>query len=912
MRISAVREWVTRLLGALRPGESDREMEEELRLHLDLAAEDARRRGEPPERAVRAARLGAGGTAQALEALRDQRGLPWLDNLTRDVRHSFRTLVRSPFVTTMAIVSLALGIGVNAAIVSLFYQLLVRPLPVPHPDRLVNLAAPGPKPGSKAYGIAGDWDAVFSYPMFRDLERSQPAFVGVAGHKYLDVNLADGGYTSQGGGMLVSGGYFPVLGLQPVLGRLIGPDDDRAVGASPVAVLSHAYWQTHFGGRHDVIGRTLGINGQTMTIIGIAPRGFDGTTLGVKAQVFVPITMRWLLQANRNPDHANRRSYWVYLFARLKPGVSIEQARAATNASYQAIINDVEVPLHTGMSDQTMAQFKAKEIRVEPGSRGQSDVAQDVRVPLTLLLGVTTLVLLIACVNIANLLLARAAARSTEMATRLSIGASRWHLVAQLLTESSLLSVLGALASLLVANGTMTLVRSLVPIEKVTLPLHADASAFVAIAILAIGTSVLVGVFPALTATRADVLPALKGQSGQPSGGRRSARFRVSLATAQIALSMVLVVLALLFTKSLDNINDVDPGLTLDGLVTFAISPERNGYASERSALLVERLEDELAALPGVTGATSSMAPLLSGSVWVDSVFVEGFDVGPDTDNDTNYDEIGQDYFHVLDIPVLAGREFTRADTLQAPKVAIVNEQFAEKFRLGRNAVGKRMSTARPMLDMEIVGLVRDARHGGVKAETPPMVFLPHRQKSRLRSMTFYVRTSSPPGPIMASIRQVVSRIDPNLPLEKLRTVRQQVRDETMVLERLVGVLTAAFAGLATLLAAIGLYGVLAYTIAQRTREIGLRMALGATRARVRHMVLRQVGLMTLAGGTVGLAAAIIVARAAQSLLFELRSHDPGVLAAAAIALTLVALAAGLVPANRAARIDPMRALRCE
>jgi putative ABC transport system permease protein len=465
-----------------------------------------------------------------------------------------------------------------------------------------------------------------------------------------------------------------------------------------------------------------------------------------------------------------------------------------------------------------------------------------------------------------------------------------------------------------VARWTMALIGSLVPAETVKLPLHLDSSAFIVTAALALGTSLLVGLVPAVGATRPDVLSALKGQSGQPAGGRGAARFRTTLATAQIALSMVLVVLAGLFTKSLDNINRVNPGLNLDGLVTFEISPERNAYLPDRSALLVERLEDQLAALPAVTATASSRTALLSGSGMVDSVRVEGFEVGPDTDNDTYYDVIGPGYFRTLAVPLIAGREFIRADSSDAAKVAIVNEQFAEKFHLGRDVIGKRMSRARDsVLDMEIVGLVRDARHINMKEAIPPMFFLPHRQNAGLlRSMTFYVRTAVDPDQVMAAIREVVSRVDPNLPVERLRTVHRQMRDEIMVLDRFMGVLTATFAVLATLLAAIGLYGVLAYTVAQRTREIGLRMALGATRARVRGMVLRQVGLMTLVGGAIGLAGAVAVARAGQALLFQLQFHDTRVLTAAVIVLTLVALAAGFVPADRAARVDPMRALKYE
>jgi len=481
------------------------------------------------------------------------------------------------------------------------------------------------------------------------------------------------------------------------------------------------------------------------------------------------------------------------------------------------------------------------------------------------------------------------------------------------MVESSILAFLSGIASLLVARWTLGLVRSLIPVEKVTLPLQLDTSAFIVTAVLAVAASALVGLFPALSATRPHVFASLKAQAAQSAGGRKAARIRISLATAQIALSMVLIVLAGLFMKSLDNIARVNPGLDVDGLVTFEISPERNAYLPERSALLVERLEDELSALPGVTAVSSAQASLLSGSGWWDSVRVEGFEVGPDTDNDTNYDEISPGYFHTLGIRLIAGREFTRADSLKAPKVAIVNEQFVKKFNLGRDAVGKRMSKARDaVLDTEIVGLVRDARLISVKGTVPPMVFLPHRQNALLRAMTFYVRTSVDPEQTMAAIRKTVFGVDPQLPLEKLRTVHQQVRDETMVLDRFMGVLTAAFAVLATLVAAIGLYGVLAFTIAQRTREIGLRKAFGATRARVRGMVLRQVGLMTVVGGTIGLACALALARTGQALLFELQFHDTRVVASAVIVLTLVALAAGFVPADRAARLDPMRALKYE
>jgi predicted permease len=829
-----------------------------------------------------------------------------------NLKYALRTLFRAPFVTVVAIVSLALGIGANTAIFSLFHEMLLRPLPVVEPQRLVNLGAPGPKPGSQSCNNAGDCDEVFSYQMFRDLERVQTPFTGLAGHRLFSANLAYQGQTLNAEGMLVSGSYFPVLGLQPALGRLLGPGDDRAIGESRVVVLSHAYWQTRFGQNPNVLNQSLVVNGQHLTIVGVAPRGFEGTTLGGRPAVFVPITLNGFMSPGFE-GFDNRRSYWIYLFARLKPGLSVEQARRALEAPYRGIITDVEAPLQTGMSPATLARFKARTVSVEPGAQGQSTVGREAGGPLTLLLAVTGLVLVIACANIANLLLARAAARASEMAVRLSLGASRTQLVRQLLTESCLLAVLGGLAGLLVARWTLDLIGSTLPGEAAdTLNLAIETPVLLFAGGITLGTGLLFGLFPALHSTRPDLVAVLKGQTGQPSGGRSAARFRTSLATAQIALSMTLLVAAGLFTRSLMQISRVDLGLKIDNLITFGISPELNGYTPERSRILFERLEDDLRAMPGVVSATASLVPALSGSNWGSDVQVEGFESGPDIDNNARFNEVGAGYFRTMGIPLISGREFMRADTMKAPKVAIVNEQFAKKFNLGRDAVGKLIGSGPDdKLDTEIVGLVQDAKYSEVKDEVPPLFFRPYAQDDRIGSASFYVRTSLDPEEFLASVPKAVARLDPNLPVENLRTMPQQVRDNVF-LDRFISVLSAAFACLATLLAAVGLYGVLAYTVAQRTREIGLRMALGAEPARVRGMVLRQVAIMTVVGGALGLGAAFWLGRLSQSLLYQLDGHDPVVMAVSAVLLAFVALGAGFIPANRASRVEPMRALRYE
>jgi predicted permease len=897
-----------------------RDVEDELSFHLEMRIRELLERGESPARARELAlrRFGNIEDSQrecvAINERLRRRVLrtEFIDERRQDIRFALRTFSRAPGFTAVAVLTLALGIGANTAIFSLFNQLLLRPLPVSEPQELVNLVSPGPRSGPTSCGGIGKCEAVFSYPMFRDLERIQTVFTGIAAHRNIGVNLAYRGQTTTSEALLVSGNYFPVLRLQPALGRLLGPYDDRIVGDSEAVVLSHAYWQSQFGGRTDVLNEPLVVNGQPMTILGVAPEGFNGTTVGLRPDVFLPITMRWRLAPDPRSPPENRRAYWIYLFARLKPGVTVEQARSALDTPYRAIINDVEVPLQEGMSDQMMAQFRARGIGLEPGSRGQSTFAEDGWVPLTLLLAVTALVLLIACSNVANLLLARTATRAKEVATRLSIGATRGRIVAQLLTESCVLALVAATASLLVARWTMVLFRTTLPDGALYIPAQLDAFTLIVTGALALFASVAVGLFPALRATRPELLPVLKGQSGQPSGDRGLARSRMSLAIVQVTLSVVLVVLAGLFTKSLANITRVDPGLNADGLVTFALSPGRNGYTPQRSAVLFARLEEEIAALPGVTAVTTSTTrTLLSGDYRTTEAFVEGFDVRPEADHGTQYDEIGPGYFRTLGVPLIAGREFTSADSENAPKVAIVNEAFARKFGLGGEAVGKRTSRGTPELDVQIVGLVRDFKHTNLR-DAAPMYFVPHRQGTRRPGVvTFYVRTPASPEGIVSAIRGAVRRLDANLPVEELRTLEDAMRGATMR-ERLMSVMTGAFAILATLVAAIGLYGMFAYAVAQRTPEIGLRMALGATRAGVRWMILRQVLVVMIVGGAIGLASAMLLGRAAQGLLFDLQFHDPVVLAGSIVTLMLVALAAGLVPADRAARIDPMSALKYE
>lgn len=829
------------------------------------------------------------------------------------LRFALRTLFKTPSVTIIAVLSLALGIGANTAIFSLFDQVLLRPLPVGAPDRLVNLSAPGPKSGSVSCTEEGDCADVFSFPMFRDLEADHRALAGLAAHRAFGVNLAYHGQTLAGDGLEVSGQYFSVLGLAPALGRLIEPDDAAALGEAHVVVLGFDYWQAHFGASPAVLNDTMLVNGLTMTIVGVAPRGFHSTTFAFAPEVYVPITLRGLLEPPFK-GFDNRRAYWMYLFARLNPGETLPQASTAINATYHSVIQTVEVPLQKGMSAPTLAKFQAKAISLAPGERGNSTTASQSRAPLTLLLTVAGVVLLIACANIANLLLARSAGRAGEMAIRLSIGANRGQLVRQLLLESCLLAILGGLVGLLVSRLTLSfIVGQLLPPDSANLVnVGVDLRLLTFTAVLSVVTGLLFGLFPALHSTRPDLASTLKGVSGQPSGARSAAWFRRLLVTSQIALSLALLAAAGFFVKSLVNIGRVDLGIHADRLVTFAVSPDRNGYSPARAQVLFQQIEDVIGALPGVTGATGSAVGLIQGDNWGSSVAVQGFNPGPDTDTDAMYNEVSPGYFRTLGIPLISGREFTRADTGSAAKVAIVNEAFTRKFGLDRaQTVGKRMSTGKSDLNIEIVGLVKDAKYSDVKQTPPPMFVTPYRQDDTIGALTFYARTSLDPAALLPEIRRAIAQLDANLPVENAHTMAQQIHDN-VVQDRLITTLSAAFAVLATILAAVGLYGVLAFTVAQRTREFGLRMALGADPGRVRRLVLLQVGWMALAGSVIGVGAALGAGHIAASQLFEMSGSDPAILGSATALISVVAFAAGFVPAWRASRLDPMKALRYE
>jgi predicted permease len=910
---------------AVRRGDQARaEVDEEIRLHLALRTEQLAREGLSPEaaRAEAERRFGppdeARGrlytSAQRREdrmQLREQ-----LDSVRGDLRVALRGLRRAPGLVVTAVLSLALGIGANAAIFSLFDQLLVRPLPVPHPEQLVRLVAPGPRSGGSACGDIGDCTEVLSYPMFRDLERANTGLTSVAGHTLISASLTYGDRTLHGRGALVSGGYFRALGLRPALGRLLQPSDDQTLGGHPVAVLDYNYWESQLGGDSAVLNRAIIVDGQPVTVVGVAPRGFDGTTMGIHPLVYLPLSMTpqvaHTMDGMVNFD-TNRRFYWLYAFARMAPGSDIARAQTAINAVYRPIIREVEAPIQEGLTDKEMAEFRDAKLELAPAARGQSGLERQVRTPLVLLFAVAGVVLLIACANIASLLLVRGASRGMEVAVRLSLGAGRRRVIMQLLTESMVLAVLGGVAGLLVAQGTLMVAASILP------PAAASAVHFglrwpvVLFAMaLTIGTGFVFGLFPAFHSTRESLVSTIRANAGQIAGARSTLRSHAALVVGQIALSTVLLVAAGLFLKSLRNVAREDLGLAVDHLATFTISPDLNGYSPERSKQLLRRLDAELAEVPGVTSVTSARVPLLTGNGWSTGVQIEGVKYEPGMDNGTMINLIGPSYFRTLGIPLLSGREFTTADREETSRVAIVNAAFVKKFGLGRDMLDRRVAVwGDKEPNIQIVGVVADAKYQAVKDRLRPIVYTAQLQDEKIGTVTYYVRTAGDPASLLRQISTVTARVDPNVPVQELKTLPEQMR-ENVAVDRMIGILSAAFASLATLLAAVGLYGVLGYTVARRTREIGVRMALGANQWNVRGLVLRQVAWMTLAGGVLGILAALAFGRTARSLLFGLDEHDPVAVVTAAAVLAAVALAAAYLPARRASSVDPMRALRAD
>jgi predicted permease len=836
--------------------------------------------------------------------------------MLQDFRYAIRALVRRPLVTSVAVLSLALGIGVNAAIFSLFDRLILRRLSIPSPDEIVLVNSPGPRPGSRSTGdFSGGVDSIFSYPLFRDLERLKDDGLRLAAYASFGANIAYQGVSSEANGVLVSGEYFPTLGVVPALGRLLGPQDDRVPGAHPVVVLSYDFWRTRFGADAGVLNRTLIVNGGPMTIVGVAPSGFSGITALARTQIFVPLAMAE--QAFRDPAWKGltaRNNHWLYLFARTEPGVSRQQAGERINISFAGLIHDVEYPaLRTGMGDTDREAFQKRQIYLQDGARGANSNRREIQIVFTLLFAVTGFVLAIACANVANILLAQVTSRSAEMAVRLSLGASTYRVVRLLLSEAALLGILGGAGALLVSHLTISAMLAMLPSDGPVLQAVLDTRLVVFTLMLGLVTSVVFGLFPALHAVRGAVASGVHAHTARVSGSRTAARFRTSMAVTQLALATGLLAVAGLLVVSLVNTARLDLGIKRDGLIAFGVSPSLNGYTPDNAARFFDRLDAALRAMPGVTSVTATTVPLLAQSSWGNNVTVEGFEAGDGTNTHASTARVGADYFHTLGIQIIAGREFTDADTKGLPKVAVVNEAFARKFNLVDRVIGKHMAlgagTNKP-LDIEIVGLVRDAKYDEVREPAPPQFVTPYRQVDTA-SLTFYVRSNANTPAVLRAIPATVRTLDANIPIRNLRTMEEQIQYDTSGYRALT-TMSSAFAGLAVVLAAIGLYAVLAYGIAQRMREIGIRVALGATPRNIRSLVLGQVGRIAIVGVGIGAALALGLGRLSQTMLFGVERTAPAIIAGAAALALGVAFAAAVLPARRATLVQPVEVLKAE
>ena len=843
-------------------------------------------------------------------SLRD--GIVLVGNFLNDIRYAFRTFRKSPVFVAVAVLSLALGIGANTAIFTLIDQVLLRLLPVKDPEQLVLLWGRGAHYGSN------NGPNKLSYPMYEDFRDKNQVFSGTFCRNDADFSLNFEGKTERISGELVSGTYFPVLGGGAALGRVFNPTDDQNPGGEPYAVLSYRYWMTRFAGDPRVIGKKLVLNGYPFTVVGVSQAGFDGTDPTRSPQVRIPVVMKLQIDQLGFYDLKKRRARWVNVYGRLKPGITLEQAKAGLQPLMHQMLNmEVQEKDFSRAAPETKQAFLKMWLDLLPASKGRSELRNQFSNSLLVLMAIVGLVLLIACANVANLLIARATARQKEIAVRLALGASRGQIISQLLVESLMLSFAGGAAGLLLAvwidetlvnflpnGGTSTLAISAAPDWRILLFTLG----------ISLGTGIIFGLVPALQATRPDLAPTLKDEVGAITS-TASIGLRKALVVAQVTLSLLLLIGAGLFIRSLKNLKGVDPGFKTQNLLTFSLDAPLNGYQPERSRDIYHQIYASLNALPGVESASLAIMSVMEGNEWDQSYTVDSFHAKPTEGLDPHMNFVSVGYFKTMGVPILQGRDFRESDQgKDAPKVCLINEKFAKKYFPNGLAVGHRVgqgSDPGTKLDIEVIGVFGDMKYEGVKDEIPIEVVRPIDQMEFTLGVNVYIRTAREPEQMFSAARHAVQQIDATLPVVDMKTLEKQV-DNSLVTERLVATLSSAFGVLATLLASIGLYGVMAYTVARRTREIGIRMALGAGVGQVLRPVLQRSLGWVLAGLALGIGLAMSARGMTQQLLAGVSGVDPLTFCAVLAGFGVVVMIAAVIPARRAARIDPIRALRDE
>jgi predicted permease len=842
-----------------------------------------------------------------------------LQNIWQDLRFGVRALARNPAITAIAALSLALGIGANTAIFSLIDTVMLKSLPVRNPQELVLISDPSASGVSQ--GSQGGVRSLFSFQEFQHLRDRQQVFSGMyaaESHAQRYSATIDGSAPEILRERLVTGSYFSVLGVSPIIGRAFTEADDRVERNAPYAVISYKYWLSRFSGSAGVLGKVVRINSAALTIIGVAPPGFFGETVGSAPEIWIPMMMEPDVNPGRQWLHddeaAVERVMWLQVMGRLKPGVTLKQAQANMSVVFQQLLASYNIP---GLSADQHKSVLDQKIEVRPGARGSSELRDDFSQPLYVLMAVVGLVLLIACANIANLLLARAAARQKEIAIRLAMGAGRWRLIRQFLTESLLLSAVGAaLAVLFSAWGTRVLLRvvSSGP-DAVPLDVHTDTRVLAFTAALAILTGVLFGLAPALRATRVDVAPVLKDNSRGLTGGVSRITAGKVLVVAQIAISLLLLIGAGLFVRTLRNLQRVQLGYSTVNLIAVPIDALTAGYKERAGIDLFTRLLEEFRSIPGVRGATYSQNGLFAGSECGTQLDIEGYKPAKGNAG-ARCDQAGPDYFSALGVPILRGREISRQDTATSTPVCVINDAMAKEFFAGRNPLGNHIRDLFPdskSPPFEIVGVVADLRDHNLRGDIRSRFYVPATQglDGLTPGANFEIRTFASPSGVIAAMRRKVRALAPSVAALEPRTLTELV-GERVTQERIVAQLSSFFGVLALLLAAVGLYGVLAYAVERRTSEIGIRMAVGAKPASVVWLILRETLILLAIGAVLGAAAATALARIVAHSMYGVSTADPLTIAVAAATLTVVALAAASIPALRAARIDPIVALRVE